>query len=145
MNSALDTNVVLAFLEEFDANHEVAVRFLEAVYNTGRVVMLGAVYAELVASPKRYQSDIDTFLERTGTELDWQVSEQMWRAAGAGYKAFTLRRIASGGTVPRRMLTDFVIGAHALEHGLQLVTLDNRFQRAAFPKLRTLGLQNLER
>jgi predicted nucleic acid-binding protein len=36
---------------------------------------------------------------------------------------------------PRRLLADFIIGAHALEHGYPLQTLDDQLSRAAFPRL----------
>jgi predicted nucleic acid-binding protein len=38
-------------------------------------------------------------------------------------------------TGPRRILADFLIGAHACERGYRLLTLDDRLYRAAFPDL----------
>lgn len=37
---------------------------------------------------------------------------------------------------PRRILADFLIGAHALQRGAALLTLDDRVYRAAFPNVR---------
>ena len=36
---------------------------------------------------------------------------------------------------PRRILADFLIGAHALEGGHTLLTLDDHLYRKAFPRL----------
>lgn len=39
---------------------------------------------------------------------------------------------------PRRILTDFLIGAHAHERKFALLTLDNRIFKAAFPRLKII-------
>lgn len=41
---------------------------------------------------------------------------------------------------PRRILADFLIGAHALHSGYRLLTLDDRFYRTAFPRLSLLTI-----
>ena len=43
---------------------------------------------------------------------------------------------------PRRILADFLIGAHALQNGYGLLTLDERFFHAAFPHLSLMKVQN---
>jgi len=56
---------------------------------------------------------------------------------GARFKV-THRRRRDGGSYPRRILADFVIGAYAQENGYHLLTLDQSVYRAAFPKLKLL-------
>ncbi|HWQ69804.1 MAG TPA: hypothetical protein VN494_07610 [Patescibacteria group bacterium] len=41
---------------------------------------------------------------------------------------------------PRRILADFIIGAHALHNGFRLLTLDDRLYRATFPRLTILAV-----
>ena len=45
------------------------------------------------------------------------------------------RGLDSRNLLPRRILADFLIGAHALRNGFPLLTLDDRIYRAAFPGL----------
>jgi predicted nucleic acid-binding protein len=47
--------------------------------------------------------------------------------------------MAMDGQVPRRILTDFLIGAHALVRGFTLLTFDQRLYAAAFPELNILA------
>lgn len=58
------------------------------------------------------------------------------RAAGRAFQAYALRRRSHGDSGPRRILADFVIGAHALDRDYDLLTMDDRLYRAAFPRLR---------
>ena len=41
---------------------------------------------------------------------------------------------------PRRILADFLIGAHALDRGASLATMDEEHYRTAFPKLDLITL-----
>lgn len=45
---------------------------------------------------------------------------------------------AAPGPHPRRILADFLIGAHALTNGYALLTLDKSGFRSAFPALKLL-------
>jgi predicted nucleic acid-binding protein len=63
------------------------------------------------------------------------VDEETWRVAGRAYLGYTERRKSSGGESPRRILADFLIGAHALVRGYSLLTIDYRHYAAAFPTL----------
>ena len=49
-----------------------------------------------------------------------------------------LRRKQQGDSGPRRILADFVIGAHAMHLASALLTLDRGLYRVAFPKLKIL-------
>jgi predicted nucleic acid-binding protein len=43
---------------------------------------------------------------------------------------------AEDGTEPRRILADFLIGAHAVVSGYKLLTLDAGIYQTSFPKLK---------
>jgi hypothetical protein len=67
--------------------------------------------------------------------VDWSMDESVWRAAGKSFQKYATRRRKQRSGQPRRILADFLIGAHALEKGYSLLTLDDGIYRAAFPKL----------
>ena len=63
------------------------------------------------------------------------MDESIWRTAGKSFQKYANRRRNQRAGQPRRVLADFLIGAHALEKGYSLLTLDEGIYRAAFPKL----------
>jgi predicted nucleic acid-binding protein len=63
------------------------------------------------------------------------LHEAFWRAAGQAFQKYAARRREKPASGPRRILDDFLIGAHASERGYRLLTLDDRLYRAAFPSL----------
>lgn len=67
--------------------------------------------------------------------IDWNLDEDVRRAAGRAFQAYADRRRRHGDSGSRRILADFLIGAHAAQNGHQLLTLDDRFYRTAFPNL----------
>jgi len=79
---------------------------------------------------------LDDFFAETGIGIDWQLSEEIIKTAGRAFQSYVVRRRASGAGHPRRILADFLIGAHALVNGYTLLTLDQRHYRNAFPKLK---------
>jgi predicted nucleic acid-binding protein len=83
--------------------------------------------------------ELDPFLNRTGIEVDWVLDEPVWRTAAAAYREYAARcRKQPGDSGPRRILADFVIGAHAVHLASGLLTLDRDLYRTAFPKLKIL-------
>ena len=76
-----------------------------------------------------------TYVSLRVCSMDWKLDEAVWRAAGLAFQAYAARRKRHGVSGPRRILADFVIGAHAVEKGHRLLTLDDRFYRTAFPRL----------
>ena len=76
----------------------------------------------------------------TGITIEWNLDETIWRAAGRAFQAYAGRRSKQGQAGPRRILADFLVGAHALQKGYRLLTLDDRLYRAAFPGLKIVGV-----
>jgi hypothetical protein len=136
MTTAIDTNVLAALWDAGDALHGEARKALDAALGRGTLVISGVVYAELLAAPGRTEEFLDEFCADTGVGVEWELEERIWRMAGAAFRSYAARRRKQKGTEPRRILADFLIGAHALVKGYELLTLDERMYRAAYPRLR---------
>jgi predicted nucleic acid-binding protein len=132
MTTAVDTNVIIALWDlELRA---VARGALEAAMEGGSAVIAAPVFGELMAGPGRDEAFVDSFLRDTGITVDWNLDEAVWRRAGRAFQGYTARRKQSG-SAPRRILADFLIGAHALDRGYRLLTMDEGLYRSAFPAL----------
>lgn len=140
MTTAIDTNIISALWNADDALNRTAEGALEKAFDRGKLVISGAVYAELLAAPSRTGIFLDKFCEEAGITIEWEFSEQIWRAAGAALHGYAARRRKQVGAEPRRILTDFLIGAHALVNGYQLLTLDEGTYRTAFPRLGIMAI-----
>ena len=136
MITAVDTNVLVALWDRDDALNSTAQAALDAAFARGKLVISGAVFAELLALPHRREAFIEEFLGETGIGVDWITDEAVWRVAGRAFQAYANRRRKQKSAEPRRLLADFLIGAHAFENGFPLLTLDDGIYRAAFPRLR---------
>ena len=135
MISAIDTNIIIALWDADEHTHLAALGMLEAASSRSGVVICGAVFGELLACPGRTEEFITGFLDDAEISVDWSSSEAVWRTAGAAFQKYAVHRRRQKSSDPRRILTDFYIGAHALENGYSLLALDERIYRAAFPKL----------
>jgi hypothetical protein len=133
MTISLDTNVVIALLNQEQKLNISAQAAIEKARASGRVLICGPVYAELLGLPARNQPALDEFFNLGGIDVDWRIDEAVWRTAGTAFQSYVGRRIASTGLLPRRILTDFLIGAHAVVNGYALLTLDQRHYEASFP------------
>jgi len=140
MTTAIDTNVIVALWDAEDLLHRVARAALDKAFNEGALVISGAAYAELMAAPGRSETFVDRFCEETGIAVEWEIGETAWRAAGAAFQGYAARRRKQKGAEARRILADFVIGAHALVNGYKLLTLDARMYQVPFPRLGILEL-----
>ncbi|WP_420594584.1 type II toxin-antitoxin system VapC family toxin [Deinococcus sp.] len=135
--TAIDTNVLSAIMgNEPSAHHLAAV--LEQTAQQGALIIHGSVFAELMAMPDQDEQRLVQTLRQVGIQVDWQTGEALWREAGRVYGVYAQRRRGSGGGRPRRLLADSVIGAHALGHADQLLTLDSQHYQAGFPNLKLL-------
>ncbi|HVF47927.1 MAG TPA: type II toxin-antitoxin system VapC family toxin [Pyrinomonadaceae bacterium] len=135
MTTAIDSNVIIGLLNSDDALNTRARTSLDAAYAAGGLVICGAVFAELHASPGRTEEFVNSFLDETEIVVDWSSSETIWRSAGSAFQKYASRRRRLKTSEPRRILTDFYIGAHAFAHGHRLLTLDDRIFRTSFPEL----------
>jgi predicted nucleic acid-binding protein len=133
--TAIDTNV-LVYLWDSDARVNAPARdALDRAHARGGLVITGVVYAELLGAPSRDRQFIDHFLEETGIAVDWALDEAIWRLAGECFQTYARRRRAQDEPGPRRILADFLIGAHASLRANVLLTGDDRFYRTMLPAL----------
>jgi predicted nucleic acid-binding protein len=139
--TSVDTNIITALLEAGDIHAEKAENALLTASKQGKLIISPPVYAELIAKPKRTIASVEHFLKTTKIEIDWNLEPQIWREAGKGFQIYAIARKKQQSPEPRRILADFLIGAHAQERGLTLLTLDSRIYATSFPKLQIEILQ----
>ena len=135
MTTAVDTNVIVALWDRDPAVSTPVQMALDAAGNRGALVISAPVFAELMAAPGRTEAFLDTFCRDTGISVDFDLDEPVWRVAGRAFQAYAARRKKQRDPGPRRILADFLIGAHASRRGYTLLTLDEGLYKAAFPRL----------
>jgi predicted nucleic acid-binding protein len=135
---AVDTNVFSALLSGGAESAPEARIALENAHAAGTLVVSPAVYAEFTA--RRSPGHADTFFSEKGVEVDWHLGREVWRTAGSRYGAYArARRRQRGDAGPRRILADFLIGAHALHFARALLTSDTGIYGTYFPELRVVS------
>jgi|SRR5271166_5408340 len=135
MTTVIDTNILIALWDTDPQLNAAIQKALDSAQALGALVVTGAVYAELLALPGRTERMLDEFFGATSIRVEWESSEEIWRTAGRTFQRYVGRRNTKKTELPRRILADFLIGAHAAVHRYRLLTLDRRLYRAAFAKL----------
>ncbi|MDQ6803435.1 MAG: PIN domain-containing protein [Actinomycetota bacterium] len=119
---ALDADVVIAFLDPSDAQHQRGVEILGARLASGDDVLIAAtVYAEVIVRPLQHGTDatVDEFLAAIGAQVVNVDRALARRAAELRARHGALR------------LPDAVSLATALASDAKLLTLDRALQRIA--------------
>jgi predicted nucleic acid-binding protein len=140
MTTAIDTNVIVALWDRDEKLSSAAQSALDAALERGALVTSAAVFAELMAAPGRSESFLNSFFRETAIRIDWELDESIWRSAGRAFQSYAARRRRHRDAGPRRILADFLIGAHALGGGYSLLTLDDHLYSTAFPDLNVVGI-----
>ena len=136
MVTSIDSNAMTLLWVQDIGWSQRASSALEAAARLGPLIVCGPVFAELMGLPGRNPRQLQSLLEASGIQIEWNLGETVWQAAGVAYQDYVQRRKKSGGGLPRRMLTDLLIGAHASVRGYALLSMDQDIYRAAFPDLR---------
>lgn len=139
MITAIDTNVLAALWDTDPELSAAALEALDAAQAKGQLLVCAAVYAELLAWPGRSESMLDEFFASTAIRVEWGPGERVWRVAGKAFAGYVRRRSVNRVELPRRILADFLIGAHAIVHHCRLMTLDQRLYGASFPELEIIA------
>jgi hypothetical protein len=138
MTISIDANVLGALWNDNELMNPAVTQLLGDLMQRDQLLVSGIVYAELMAGPLRKESNLDLFFQETGIVVDWSLEENIFREAGRAYAEYARRRRKDGKPDPRRILADFMIGAHALVRGYSLLTIDDQHFRTAFPKLNVI-------
>jgi len=131
MKTAVDTNILLDVFLPDPVFGECYRRAIEECARLDRLVICEPVYAELAACFPAADS-LDAILADIGIEVE-PVSRAGAFAAGRAWKK---RREAGGDR--RRIMTDFLIGGHALREAHQLLSRDRGFYRHCFGGLKVV-------
>jgi hypothetical protein len=88
--------------------------------------------------PRRDERLVDTFLEDIQIGVQVDLSLEVWARAGEAFRAYAERRRKDRAGQSKRLLVNFVVGAHTLLMADQLLTLDANRYRTAYPELRLM-------
>ena len=131
MISAVDTSILLDVFLPDKAFADDSSRLLKLAYDEGALIMCDIVYAELVPQFQE-RSLLDSTLATINVALSSVDSDVAYLAG----KKWGLYR-KSGGT-RKRIITDFLIGAHAVMKAERFLTRDRGFYKSYFPELKIL-------
>ena len=129
MITAVDTNVLLdVFLSGKVAHHARSLEWLRSAYDTGAIVVCDVVYAELVPAFDGRTALDGALLEINAalSPIDSSISYE------AGVRWMRYRR---AGGPRKRIIADFLIGAHAIAVADVFLTRDRGFYSTYFPEL----------
>jgi predicted nucleic acid-binding protein len=134
MRTAIDANVFSAIWTG-ESSVPRLLLMLEKAMQEGALLISPFVFAELHAYPGMTEALVCNFLETTGVTVDLRIEERVWSTAGVRFARYAGRRRKATGEGPRRILVDFLIGAHALLQADRLLTLDAKVYRQDFPEI----------
>ena len=153
MITAVDTNVLLDLLIPSAPDGSTSKAALDDSHSRGSLIVSEVVYAEL-ASQFEGADDIDAFLEATAIRLV-HSSPAALRRASTAWLTHLRARPSVGVTCPQcgrhqviackscgrpvgvraHILSDFLVGGHAVVHADRLLSRDRGFHRAGFEDL----------
>ena len=134
--TAIDSDVIVALWSREPTAARMA-ELLRCARADGPLVVAAPVWAELHAAPGATADFVARFLADTEIAIDTHLDAPTWHHAAQAFAAYAERRRTSGGGPPKRLLVDFVVGAHAQARADRLLTLDPDRYRTAFAGLRT--------
>jgi len=126
VRTAIDANIISSIWSNEPAAEKV-VEQLGMARQEGILLISPFAFAELHAHPNMTAGDVRSFLDATGIVIDYKLEEKVWAEAGLRYARYAARRRQSTGEGPRRILPDFLIGAHALVQAERLLTLEKAY------------------
>jgi len=131
--TAVDANVLFDLLIPDPVFGPPSRERMRTASREGALVIGEVVYAEIAGFFAEHAA-LDAFLGETGVALRPSSSEAFWRA-GTLWRTFC-RDPRRAREHSRRILADFLIGAHAFARADRLLTRDRDFYRAHFNGLK---------
>ncbi|MBT9329982.1 type II toxin-antitoxin system VapC family toxin [Paracidobacterium acidisoli] len=138
MRTAIDSNVISAIFSA-ESTAKDLINALGHSASQGGLVICPVVYTELHAYPGVTRADIHTFLEKTRITVDWTLERDIWELASERFALYAARRRQHSGNT-KRLIADFLVGAHALLRADCLLTLDKRGYRENFGELTLIAV-----
>lgn len=141
MITAVDTNILFDILLSDESHVVSSKRLLDEHASKGRLIICEIVYAEL-ASQFDSEKDTEAFLSDTGirfvnsSEKSLARAGERWRLYSKNRKPFVCPQCNHPVQFRQRVLSDFIIGAHALDHAEQLLSRDRGFYKTYFKGLK---------
>jgi len=137
MTTALDSDILSAVWSN-ESNAGAITKKLQIAREQGSLVLSPVALAELFAHPRVNEAGIFSRLDSHGVRVDFQLKNDVWIEAGRRYSKYADRRRKSFGEQPKRLLADFIVGAHALLEADRLMTLDVERYSRDFSELRLM-------
>lgn len=132
MVTSVDTNILLDIFLPDPVYGERSLKLLEASYLKGALVICGEVYAEL-APQFEDKTLLDSTLVKMGIEVV-QGNNNTYYLAGRTWLAYR-----KNSKTRDRIITDFIIGAFAINQANGFLTRDRGFYRKYFRDLNIPG------
>ena len=129
---AVDTDILLDLLIPNPEFLESSRKTLNQYIEKASLIIGDVVYAEL-ATQFEDESLLKTFLVSTGIRRISSNDEALWLASRSWKKYHKNKKQKS-----RRVLADFLVGAHAIVHAGHLITRDQGFYREYFDELKII-------
>ena len=134
MITAVDTNVLLDIFLPDDQHGPRSFDWLRTAYDEGSIIICDIVFAELVPA-----FDDRAALHSALNEINATISPINTTIAYEAGLRWTRYRRAGG---PReRIISDFLIGSHAITAADTFLTRDRRFYKTYFPELENLYVE----
>lgn len=160
MITSVDTNILLDILIPNSQYALVSKESLDDATGNGSIIICEVVYAEL-SSQFQSQNVLDLFLSETGIKVAPAARKALYMA-GTAWKEYAKTRGKKlqcpecgdnigfpyckkcGREIPVRqhIISDFIIGAHALDHADRLLTRDRGYYKTYFKDL-VLSVPNI--
>lgn len=157
MITAVDTNIILDVLIPNDPFSDSSKKLLDAHLSKGRLILCEVVYAELAAQFPS-EEELKQFLTETGMRLEYSNEKSLY-TAGTRWAKYARKSNKDGfscnqcghsfevacprcqSAITRRLhvLSDFLIGAHALVSADYLLSRDLGIYKAYFSDLKVVG------
>jgi predicted nucleic acid-binding protein len=131
-SSLVHTNILIDLLSSDPLHFKWSFRQLDQLSRKGNLVVNQIIFAEVATYFPRFEE-----FERAMANLGVVKADLPWGAAARAGMAH--RKYRKSGGSRERVLADFLIGAHADEKGLKVLTRDGQRYRTYFPNLEIIA------
>ena len=140
MNYALDTNVLQALLQKDHIFQAKAIQIIQQYHSKAHFILSPVAYAEAFAIPNFVEEVFESFLQKLSIYVDLEpLGAGYWETVGQVHAEYHRRRKQHGITGQKRVLADFMIGAHAIERKAVLISFDPKIYKSFFRDLEVIS------